>query len=88
MHKVTRNPKIQEIDVKRPNEDLISHLEKLLEYAKTGELIGICEVCRWQGNNVSSGWYIRDGDYIRTIIGQLELLKIELFDSFYGKDET
>ena len=72
--------KITEIKILRPREKLISHLERLLESAKTGELTGLISVSIWQGGNVAHGMSLKDGDYLRTMIGEMEILKHALID--------
>ena len=59
-----------------PWPDLVQHLEGLLEDAKSGELMGLFEICWWRGDSVSSGWCARRPD--RRVIGALEELKYEL----------
>ena len=75
-----KTAKITEIKILRPREQLISHLEGLLESAKTGEVTGIISVSIWQGGNVAHGWSLRNGDYLRTMIGEMEILKHVLID--------
>ena len=76
--------KISEISIYRPREDVISHLEKLLEHAKTGELMGMIEICVWHGESVSSGWAFGGSNHLRTMIGELEVLKHDLIENEHG----
>ena len=71
---------ITEINIRQPRASLISHLENLLEYAKTGELTGIISVSVWQGGFVSHGYSLRNGENIRTMIGEMEILKHAIID--------
>ena len=75
-----KSTKITEIKIFQPREHLISHLERLLDRAKTGELTGLISVTLWQGNNVSHGWSLKNGHYLRTMIGEIEILKHALID--------
>ena len=72
--------KIIDARILRPREVLISHLEKLLDRAKAGELTGIVSVSVWQGQNVAHGWSLADGDYLRTVLGEIDILKHHLID--------
>ena len=72
--------KITEARILRPREVLISHLENLLSNAKTGELTGIVAVAVWQGESVGHGWSLRDGHPLRTILGEMDILKHDLID--------
>jgi len=48
-------PNLTEIKTK-PDQDLIAHLEKTLEYAKSGQLQGMIEVYIWDDGSTASGW--------------------------------
>lgn len=69
---------IKEINLLEPHEDLIGQVEKLLEHAKSGELTGIVYVSQWQDSSVSSGWTLKTPRFLRTIIGEVEILKTQL----------
>lgn len=73
--------KITEARILRPRERLINHLENLLNSAKTGELTGFVAVSVWQGQNVAHGWSLSNGDYLRTILGEMDILKHDLIDN-------
>ena len=64
-----------EINIKMVDEDVIRHLEELLKKAKTGELTGIIYICQWHGYNFSNGMVGISTSYIRTTVGELEILK-------------
>ena len=72
---------IEAIDVRKPDAELIEHLEKLLNEAKKGELVGISYVAVWHGNSVSSSWCQMRFSYLRTVIGELYFLKHKLIDA-------
>lgn len=72
---------VTEIDIRQPREGLISHLDRLLEQAKSGELTGIIAVSLWQGGGVGHGWSMNNGEYLRTMIGEMEMLKHNLIDN-------
>lgn len=71
---------VTEIDICKPRENLINHLEGLLEHAKEGELTGIIAVGVWQGGSMSQGWSVKDWQYHRAMIGELEMLKRNLIE--------
>lgn len=73
--------KITEASILRPREHLVSHLENLLSNARTGELTGIVAVGVWQGQNVSHGWSLPNGCHLRTIMGEMDILKHRLIDN-------
>ena len=79
--------KIAEASILRPREQLVSHLESLLDCAKTGELTGIAAVSIWQGQNAAHGWSLRDGSYLRTILGEMDILKHHLMDDELCRNE-
>ena len=79
--------KIAEAPILRPREHLVSHLESLLNSANTGELTGIVAVSVWQGQNVAHGWSLRDGSYLRTILGEMDILKHHLMDDELRRNE-
>ena len=78
--------KVHEINILRPRKGLVSHLEDLLDDAKSGELTGIIAVGLWQGGNVGSGWSLPNGNNLRTLIGEMEVLKHKLIDDDDNRD--
>jgi hypothetical protein len=72
--------KISEARILKPRQELISHLDNLLDNAKTGELTGLISVSLWQGGHAAHGYSLRNGDFIRTLIGEVEILKHALID--------
>ena len=80
------SPKVHEINIRRPREDLVRHLEDIVTQAKSGELTGIIAVSLWQGGNVGSGWSLPNGHNLRTMIGELEVLKHNLIDDDNARD--
>lgn len=64
------------------NEPLVSHLEKILEHAKTGELQASFEVCLWGDGYTSHGWAQHEDVIGMGIIGEIELMKKELLDKY------
>ena len=80
------SPKVHEINIRRPREDLVRHLESLVTDAKSGDLTGIIEVGLWQGGNVGSGWSLPKGYSLRTMIGEMEVLKNNLIDNDNARD--
>ena len=73
-------PKVHEINILRPREDLVRHLENLVNQAKSGELTGIIVVSLWQGGDVGSGWSLPNGHNLRTMLGEIDILKHNLID--------
>ncbi len=80
--------KISEINIRQPREGLIKHLENLVEQARSGELTGIIAVSMWQGGNVGSGWYLPADASLRTMIGEIDMLKHNLIDQESGIIDT
>ena len=66
---------IKEINIRVPRYGLVEHIENMLKDAKSGELVGMLDVQLWHGGAVSSGWHIGTSEYLRTLIGETELLK-------------
>jgi hypothetical protein len=81
-----KQSQIREINLLEPREEVVSHLERLLEEAKSGELIGIFEVVVFQGGFVNSGWAMRSPENLRTMIGELEMLKRDLIRNYMQDD--
>ena len=79
---------VTEINIYQPRERLIRQCEKLLEWAKSGELVGHMDICLWHGGGVSHGLSIKNSDYIRTMIGELEILKHDIIDWERHQDGT
>lgn len=73
--------KLTAIEVRTPDPVLIRHLEKLLDYVKTGELTGLAYVSVWQGNNVNSSWCQMKFDYLRTVLGEMDFLRRDLIEA-------
>ena len=71
---------IKEASILRPRQNLIEHLEGLLENAKSGDLTAIIAVGSWQGQGVSHGWSLPKGAPIRTMLGEMDILKHILID--------
>ena len=67
-------PKLTKLGIRTPDATLVSHVEKLLEQAKSGELTGLAYVAIWHGNNVNSSWCQVKFAYLRTIIGEIRFL--------------
>ncbi len=77
-------PQVVEINIHQPREKLIAHIESLLECAKSGELTSIIAVSLWQGGNVDHGYSLNNCDNLRTMIGEMEVLKHTLIDHDNG----
>ena len=63
---------------KPPEKSLIQQLEYLMEKAKTGELQELVFVCSYRGNFVNHGWSKLQNQKRRRIVGEMEVMKIEL----------
>jgi len=63
--------------ITKPNADLITRLEAMLEDAKSGELIGVAYVQQWKGDLVNSSWCVADMN-ARKLIGEIEFMKRDL----------
>ena len=63
---------------KRPNKQLVETLEGLLDLAKRGELQGVAYCSLWDDESTSHGWAIRKGWKTSAIIGEAQMLQIQL----------
>ena len=64
-----------------PNQDVIGHIENLLEHAKCGELQGIAYVGSWDDTRTSSSWCLPGAfnkNRTSAVIGELEKLKMNM----------
>ena len=68
---------LQEVKAK-PSAELIEHLERLLEYAKTGELQAMTSICSWTEKGISTGWCIPDINETKYHLVELDRLKLKL----------
>jgi hypothetical protein len=72
------------VDIKhKTNPNLIRTLERLLAEAKTGEIRNIVYALSFENNDTSNGWAITDNNSI-ALIGELEVLKLQIIDNFTG----
>ncbi len=60
---------VTEINTKKADKDLVKVLERLLEYAKTGELIAMVYATEWQGNTANYGWVLRKTASMYALLG-------------------
>ena len=81
------SPNVHEINILRPREDLVRHLENLVNQAKSGELTGIIAVSLWQGGTVGSGWSLPNGHNLRTMLGEMDILRHNLIDEEKARDD-
>lgn len=68
-------PSLTEINNKVSRDEVIRHLELMLQHAKDGDLIGLHYVALWHAGNVSSHSVGDLLPYARTIIGELHRLQ-------------
>ena len=69
-----------------PDAGLISHIENLLEQAKSGELRGVLQLVFWDDGTTGSGWWLagKHYTYIASIIGQLHITATRLSNQDMG----
>ncbi len=60
-----------------PNQDLIRHLEKLLDDAKKGEIISMVYVTGFDDNCCSHGWAVDQRTYRNMLLGQFVQLQTD-----------
>ena len=75
------------IDTLQPREDVIRHLEAMLEHAKSGELIGLRYVAIWHGGSVAGHICGDDNDAPRRVIGEMFMLMDAVKDRIYEQYE-
>ena len=69
------------VEVKKtPNETLVEYLESIIEEAKTGEIVGVAIAMRHQDGSTSNCFV--KGPAGIALIGELELLKVELMQDY------
>ena len=61
-----------------PNQELIRHLQGLLQSAKDGDIIGAIEVCEWRDGSTSSGWSMPTKGSAPMLLGELMMLATNL----------
>lgn len=71
-----------EIDIRISDDRVIKDLEYLLEQAKTGKLTGFACIYMWHGNNVSHSMVGLKTEYLRTVIGEMEVLKQKFINDY------
>ena len=59
----------------QPDPDVIEHLEKLMERAQAGEIVGIAYAFEWIDGSIGSA---RAGEQSARLVGALECIKIAL----------
>lgn len=82
-----KRPVLKSVETRKPNPALIHYCEVLLEWAKTGDLRGIVGVAVWQGYSLSSIDMGRDGTALRTICGQLDVVKTQILDEIIAHEQ-
>lgn len=69
---------VEDITDNSPNKDLIRHLEKLLKYAKTGELRSYISICGWNDDAWSKGWVMDRRNSRLRMLGMFSKLYFDL----------
>lgn len=69
---------LADIKDRTPNEDTVRHLEKLLEYAKSGTLRSVITLTAWDDDCVGHGWSIDGRNSRRRIIAELVMLENDI----------
>jgi len=77
---------VSEVRPQEPNENLVKHLEGMMEQAKTGKMQGMVAVSIWDDGTTGNGWAGPPKCYhttivSRRIIGELEYMKLDLMTS-------
>lgn len=65
---------LKDIKDRAPNDHLISQLEQLLEYAKSGEMRSIIWSASWDDDNTSHGWSIDRRTWTKPLIGEMTMV--------------
>lgn len=77
--------RLSQIDRVVPNDTLIEHLERLLDDAKRGELLGIAYVTAYKGDSVANGWVL--GPFgPRRLVGEIEYMNHQIIAKSGGFD--
>lgn len=69
-----------------PNEGLITALEELLTYAKSGEMRSLVWVNGWSDDSVGHGWDVDGRNSSRRILAELMLLQHDLINDIGIKE--
>ena len=80
-------PTLSKIETRKANPELIRYCELLLDWAKRGDLRAVTGVCQWQGFSMSTLDCGRDGRGLRTLVGQLEVVKMQVLDEIIAKEQ-
>lgn len=65
---------------KTPNQAVIEQLESVLEWAKSGDIVGVAIAMRYEDGSTGNGFV--QGPAGIALIGELELLKVELMQGY------
>lgn len=71
---------------RKPNQDLIGELERLLAEAKKGELQGLVWATVWSNDKTGSSWRLRYRHHAPWVIGELHMAMIALANTAEGID--
>lgn len=75
---------VQEIDLNKPDEEVINLLEDILEQAKKGEIQSVALVYSWGNMWTNNAWAGMNKNNM-AIIGEAACLQQELLDCFTNK---
>ena len=79
---MTKPAIVKEINLNKPNDDVIGILEELLEDAKSGEINAIVFVTSNQNFCTGSGW-ANPSHGVVAMVGELEGRKARLIEEFF-----
>lgn len=79
---------LKQIDINGPNQDVIEHLEDLMQKAKDGEIQGIAYATYLYGGVTQSGWSKQER--ISPVLGELNVLRarieMSVLRNYYPKE--
>lgn len=78
---------VKEIKDRTPNQDLIKHLEKMLEQARSGVLRAHFTICGWDDDAVTHCWVIDERTTRRRFLGGVVLAQNDLVNDISLGDE-
>ena len=76
--------KINISSINRPNEDVVSYLEDLLEEAKKGKITSLCVITSTPDYSTGNGWAGMNKNNM-AMIGEIETLKRDILEEFIEK---
>lgn len=60
---------VTEINTRKPNPEVIRELEKLLQRARDGELVGLYTLSYWDDGSINNGWHFDERAELFRLLG-------------------